>query len=361
MKRLALIAILFATSNAWAAFTYYSPIDFDHIAVPSDQTDFPILISLTDARFKTVANSGHVQNSSGFDIRPYTSSALSSAYTYELERYNASTGEVIMWVKIPTLSHTTNTVVYLAYGDSGISTDGSSSSTWSNSFVSVHHLKDGTTLSVVDSAHALGTTNHSATATSGQIDGAASFVSASSQYAEITAISIGTTGFTFSALVNGTSFPNAYNTPIGVNCSGNGNEMYVKSNGKLAMYVQAGPTRSYDGTGSHTLSTSTWYHITMTYSASAGLVGYVNGASDGTATANGSVTASTSAMIGQDPITASRFWNGKLDEVRTASVARSSDWIAIESANQLTPGAVLTLDTEVSIGTSTKGFFYFFP
>ncbi len=148
MKRLSLVFLLALSVNAWAAFGYYSPVSINAAQVPSTQTDFAVLVSQTDNRFKTVGNGGHVQNASGFDIRPYTDSTLVTAITgYELERYNASTGEVVMWVKVSSLSSSTTPFV-LAYGDSGISTDGSSSTTWDSNFLAVYHLKDGTTLNV---------------------------------------------------------------------------------------------------------------------------------------------------------------------------------------------------------------------
>ena len=181
MRGLIAIAFLFVASQTWAAFGYYSPISVNSSQVPSTQTDFPVLVSVTDTRFKTVGNGGHVQNSSGFDIRPYTDSTLTTAITgYELERYNASTGEVVMWVKVSSLSSSTTPFV-LAYGDSGISTDGSSTTTWSNSFLGVYHLADGTTLNVNSSTGSNNGANHSATAASGQIDGAGAFASASTQ------------------------------------------------------------------------------------------------------------------------------------------------------------------------------------
>lgn len=64
MKRLclALIVLVFAAGNVWAGFGYYSPITIDHTLVPSTQTDFPVLISVTDTRLKTVGNGGHVEN-----------------------------------------------------------------------------------------------------------------------------------------------------------------------------------------------------------------------------------------------------------------------------------------------------------
>ena len=215
MRRFALIAFLLSTSQAWAAFSYSSPVSINAAQVPSTQTDFPVLVSFTDARFKTVGNGGHVQNSSGFDIRPYDASTGAAITGYELERYNASTGEVVMWVKVPSLSSST-TPIYLLYGDSGITTDGSSSTTWSNGFLGVYHMKDGTTLDVTSGTGTNNGTNHSATATAGQIDGAGSFVSASSQY-----VGLGTgynsslsTAITMSAWVKATSFPSATNPVI---------------------------------------------------------------------------------------------------------------------------------------------------
>src|SRR6516165_11780766 len=95
----------------------------------------------TDNRFKTVGNGGHVQNASGFDIRPYSDSSLTTALSYELVSgsYNASTGTFQIWVLIPSLSQ--GLVIYLAYEDSGLSTDGTNlSAVWSaNGYKSVYH------------------------------------------------------------------------------------------------------------------------------------------------------------------------------------------------------------------------------
>jgi len=352
------------------AFGYYSPISINAAQVPSTQTDFPVLVSITDARFKTVANSGHVQNASGFDIRPYSDSGLSTAITgYELERYNATTGEVVMWVKVGSLSSST-TPIYLAYGDSGISTDGSSTTTWSNGFLGVYHLKDGTTLSVADSTGSNNGTNHSATATAGKIDGGASFASASSQFIDL-GTAIHPVAITISAWVNGTTFPAAYNAVVARVPSGNDFwGLWVKSTGKLACIAQRSPTFtvSYDGTGSHTLSTGTTYYLTMVFNnalTTAALVGYVNAASDGSVNVGTQFDLQNIAAtvdIASDPLTSPRFWNGMLDEVRIASSARSANWITTEYNNQSAPGTFETLGSEVAVTISATGnFFTLFP
>lgn len=351
-------------TSAFAAFGYYSSISINSAQVPSTQTDFPVLVSVTDARFKTVANGGHVQNSSGFDIRPYSDSGITTAITgYELERYNATTGEVVMWVKVSSLSSST-TPIYLAYGNSSLTTDGSSTTTWSNSFLGVYHVKDGTTLSVSSATGSNNGTNHSATATTGQIDGAAGFASASSQYIDL-AQTIAPSAITLSAWVNATSFPGAYNgVVVRSNAAYTSYAMLlVKSNGKLTVAMNGASARTYDGTGSHTLSTGTWYYLTATYDSSAGTVGYVNASSDGTVSAAGNLVILTAnTYIGDDNNTASRFWNGTIDEARVASVARSANWITTEYNNQSAPGTFETLGTEVSLGTTGNSqFLQFFP
>ena len=380
MKRAGLILsllVLFFAAQAFGAFGYYSPISINSGQVPSTQTDFPVLVSVTDARFKTVANGGHVQNASGFDIRPYTDSTLSTAITgYELVFYSATTGQIEMWVKVSSLSSSTTPFV-LAYGDSGISTDGSSTTTWSNSFQGVYHLKDGTTLTLTDStANGNNGTNHSGTATTGKIDGGLALASASSQYVDLGTGLNGATGspngITVSAWLNGTSFPNAYNSVVvrinvgAARVSG----FYIKSNGKMACFLQPSGAGlvSYDGTGSNTLSTGTWYYSVMTWDntlTTAALKGFLNGSQDGSANiavASSINTTATTTDIGKDENTAGRFWNGAIDEVRVASVPRSTNWITTEYNNQSAPGTFETLGTEVAVTVAATGnFFLLFP
>src|ERR1041385_1590463 len=340
------------------AFDFYSPVSINAGQVPSTQSNFPVLASFTDNRFKTVGNGGHVRNANGFDIRPYTDSTLSTPIAgYELERYNASTGEVVMWVRVSSLT-SSSTPFVLAYGNPSITTDGSTVTTWSNSFFGVYHLKDGTTLNVNDSSLLRVGTNHGATATAGKIDGGAGLVSASSQW--ILAFGTGnqTAAMTISAWVNLTSLPATYCVPIGSNQGSSNNyfEILEKSTGKLA--VISGVTNSgtpadlrYDGTGSNTLSTGTWYYLAATYNSTSGLTGYVNGSSDKNVAANGDLSVSGSnavnLQIGQDQFNAGLFVNGSVDEARWASVARSSDWITTEYNNQSSPSTFETLGTEV--------------
>lgn len=355
-----ILALWFFACNAFGAQAYYSPISINAAQVPSTQTDFPVLVSQTDNRFKTIGNGGHVANANGYDIRPYSDTGLTTSLSYELERYNGTTGEVVMWVKVGSLSSST-TPIYLGYGDAGLTTDGSSTTTWSNNFLAVYHVKDGTTLSVADSTGTFNGTNHSSTATTGKIDGGANFVAASTQYIDLGNGINPASGVSYSAWVKASSFPGTYNGVIARTRNTDNTFLFVKSNGKVATGLVANDQRFIDG-GSTTLSTGTWYYLTMVYDGTVGLIQYVNASSDGTQAANGTPSSSTTAInIGRDPFTSGREWNGDIDEARIASVARSANWITTEYNNQSAPATFETLGTEVAFSGSQRGWFMFFP
>ena len=331
---------------------YSRSITVDHTQVPNtDQTNFPVLVSITDSALRTVGNGGHVQNSNGYDIGFFSDSGGSSALFWEVERYNGTSGELVAWVKIPSLSHTTDTVFYIFYGDNTISTfQSTASSVWDSNYLAVYHLPDGSSLSLLDSTTNAtnGTGVNTPTATTGQIDGGLNLVHSSTQYVDLSNV-INPTAISITAWAKGASFPSGYNVVFSRNVGGTSYfQLFVKSDGKLAVFSSAGSGNpTYDGTGSHTLSTGTWYHLAATYDSSAGLVGYVNAASDGTAAAAGNLTTSTAgSRIGSDSNTGGREWDGVIDELRVSNSVRSADWITTEYNNHNSPGTFLSFGAE---------------
>src|SRR5205085_4696663 len=156
----------------------------DHTKVPSAQSNFAVLVSVTDPALKTIVNGGHVANANGYDIGFYADSGGTTKLKWEVEKYNGTTGNLIAWVKIPSVSSTTDTLFYLFYGDPSITTDQSDPvNTWDSNFKAVYHLGNGTTLSATDSTGGNnGTLVNSPTASAGKINGAAHFVHSSNQF-----------------------------------------------------------------------------------------------------------------------------------------------------------------------------------
>ena len=111
----------------------------------------------------------------------------------------------------------------------------------------------------------------------------------------------------------------------------------IKSTLKLAPYVNATGTVDYDGTGANTLVAGTTYSVAMTYSAAAGLVGYVNGFSDGTAVANGDVATISGHFLLGNGGTANRHWLGNISMLYACNQVLTALEVAALHANPMLP------------------------
>src|ERR1700722_13106350 len=109
-----------ASAQSWSnVYTHRRVITIDHTKVPNtDQVNFPVLFSGTYPYLATIANGGNVANSNGSDVIFTSDSGGVSPLANERGSYNPVTGAVNFWVAIPTLSHSTDTVIYLFYGNS---------------------------------------------------------------------------------------------------------------------------------------------------------------------------------------------------------------------------------------------------
>ena len=137
---------------AWAdpEYGYKKKITIQNGKVAGDETDFPVLVSVTDGDLADTANGGHVQNSNGYDIVFYDSTET-TLLKHEIERYVNTSGLLVFWVKINSLSSTSDTVFYVYYGKAGVGADPSSTDTWDANFVGVWHMDDTTTSTISDS------------------------------------------------------------------------------------------------------------------------------------------------------------------------------------------------------------------
>src|SRR5205807_366338 len=166
-----------------SSYAYRRTITIDHTKVPNtDQSNFPVLIAGTYSYLATTSNGGNVQNANGYDVIFTSDTGCANKLNHEVETYNAGTGAVNYWVKVPTVSHTTDTVFYMCYGNAGITTDQSNkTAVWDINYKAVWHVPNGTNLNLYDSTTNHDLTNNSATATTGQVDGGIAF-DGSTQY-----------------------------------------------------------------------------------------------------------------------------------------------------------------------------------
>src|SRR5205823_4097856 len=311
-------------------------LTIDHTKVPSTQSNFTVLVSLTDPALKTVANGGHVANANGYDIGIYADSGGTTKLKWEVEKYDGVTGNLIAWVKIPSVSSSSDTVFYLMYGDSTINTDQSDPpNTWDSNFKSVWHLGNGSTLSLNDStSNGSSLANVGATgATTGKISGGAGPFNGTSQCLKtVNSINLGTNKVTQSAWVNITGYTNSNFAALAQFASTNwwfDNNSFSSTPNEAGTWGvwAAGSGGSHNG-GKFTRPSAGVHHVVFTYDTTQGAAlnvkAYVDGVaqtitqtfSDNTASANfGNYIVHLMAQSDETV-----FWPATyLDEVRLSS------------------------------------------
>ena len=294
--------------------------------VPSTQTDFPMLVSLQDSDLEGARTDGH-------DI-VFTDSDGISVLPYELEAFTKSTGTLVAWVKVHSLSN--GKVIYMYFDNSSATDQSQPAATWISSYAAVWHLASA---SATDStANGNSATANTATQTaSGKIDGANSYDG---------------TQLTTVPTVSNNYFNGQYSwaQSFWVNFTGVSSDNYgaiIANNGSEGIFIiQDGGNYYLDlyGYGGDHLSTgilspSTWYQVVLVDTNNS-LKIYINGNLD-----------STHSMAGPERITyfggdTTEHLTGIVDEVRAINGNNLSflaaDWITTEHNNQSAPSSFYT-------------------
>ena len=346
------LCALFAAQATPGGYSYYRPITIDHTKVPYlDQTKFPVFLSVTDPTLKSVANGGHVLSANGYDIIFSSDAGGATLLSYERESYNAATGQLICWVRLPVVSSSADTVFYVWYGNTTITTDQSNrTGTWNSGFLGVWHFPNGTTLSANDStANASNGTISGPVAATGQIDGGVA-IGAGANYIGLGTPSSFNFGYgspvTVSAWVYLNSIPTSEYTVI--SCSGTWNGFALKfdpygTNASPGFAVNNGYTYGY-----HAVPIHQWTYVVATLATGA-VSFYINGINVAVGSAISLNQTNNPVYIGNNASGTNGF-DGILDELRVSNVARSAQWIAAEYSNQSSPSTFYSVGSETATG-----------
>lgn len=126
---------------------------------------------INNQAFASSANGGSGTSSSGYDIVFSSDALYAMPLTWEIGNYNAN-GLASFIIKIPTFSHTVDTVIYVSYGNSAITTlQSTAANVWTNGYISRYGFGAGLggTISTVDSVGNNNCTNHGAVIANGLI------------------------------------------------------------------------------------------------------------------------------------------------------------------------------------------------
>ncbi len=364
---LLLILLLFSNEalSQIAGYSFRKKITINNSLVSGtgDLTDFPLLFSITDTDLRTTGNGGDVTDANGYDI-VFASADGISKLDHQLEKYTATSGEFVAWVRIPTLDFDDDTEIYIYYGNSSVTTDQSANTTWSGDYEGVWHLSESSTGGTDDFKDESGNARHltgwlgvasqtPTQSTSGKIGNAQSFDGGDGIIATSYQGIAGTGSRTVSGWVQWTSLPNVVGVIAGYGNSALGEEFKVnaaQSDARIGAVVGGSSSKEGTSTG---LNDGNWHYVAVTLNDDGSpstdeMIIYVDGADNGFSTTDTdaiNTVLNANFRIGINLNTGGR-WNGLIDEVRLSSVAKSADWIATEYNNQNDPSSFYTVGSE---------------
>ena len=350
----------------------------------STLTNFPLLVNISsDNDLKTTGNGGHVTDAQGDDINFKALDDLTCGgagmapctLAHEIEKYVATTGELVAWVKLPAMNGngaSSDSVIYMYYGNSSITSSvEQKTAVWSNSYLSVYHLKENPEdpdPPMKDSTSSGFNLNENAvwndSQVPGKIAGSIEFHQTYQYFnaASSTANNITTGDATFSAWIKGDSdaasknILGKYDVAGSNDCGGYGLQLNASGYFEMA-WVQNNPSTcpmySLAAT-TNALNDNTWHYVVGVRQTGAGgsVKLYVDGnlvATDSTNYGNswstGAGGADTSFYVGDGTYGYNR-WYHSLDEIRISSTPRTASWILAEYNNQNSSSTFYSVATE---------------
>ncbi|MDB5135222.1 MAG: C-terminal target protein [Mucilaginibacter sp.] len=328
------------------AFSKLITLNNASVGMVANQVNFPVLVSIQDNALiiKGACNDAvQIPNGPNYDMA-FLDPSSGTELNYQIESYNQATGTLLVWVKIPTLYAATNNTLTFYFGSLAPPVTHNTAffnATWASDYQAVYHFNEAAYTGTVSDGTAnlhTGTTSGmtSADLVAGKIGNAYSF-NGSSKAIAANAVTV-TGNFTLSAWVylNATSIDQKIMTNQGpTGSSSGGYKLGIYSN-NIPELESASAINRGSGTSPSGLTTGTWYYVQGVFNGIS-LSTYVNGAQYNILSTSTAPTAITNFYIGVGEGGNSYYFNGIIDEPRVSNVAKSSDWIKAEYADQNNP------------------------
>jgi len=331
--------------NWWdTQWPYRKLITIDHTLVNADLSNFPVLISEpTDPDLATATQ----PNGQDIVFIQYTDNM--TVLNHEIEYFDYSSGQLIAWVNVNTMSATSDTKLWMYYGNPFCDDQQNILSTWDNSYIMVQHLNEAGTMmydSTTYNNHGVSTgTNYT---DAGKIDGGQlysgndkivvnNFTHSPNALTFETWVYRDTTEFMYIACKGTYSGTSDWILYLRNNQSGNeGIDFSIRNHTK---YIRKGDT-----------PVNSWFYLTATYEDGIAAL-YFNGNKIGNATGWPAIPNLYPHLgMGNDYIgTEGGYYpmtQVMLDEFRVSNIARDSCWITTCYNNQNNPQSFYSLGAE---------------
>lgn len=336
--------------NDW---NYRKEITLNHSLVQGDLSNFPVLISITDTDLRDNALSN------GSDI--LFTNVSGTKLNHEIELWNSTTGQLVAWVNVTSLSSSVSTTIYMYYDYSAASNQQNVAGTWGDNYLCVQHLNETYSEDVNHYVDSSGNENH----------GTMRDANASDPIRDNGVIGY---AYNFSNVNDGITVDAiSHDIPISVSlwCRSDSSvlaEGFDNANGIVARYYgEDGIRGSNVGDGSmghrinvngtilsnvhYNIDSGHWYYCTLSINANY-IVSVIKSPTDGTydnykytAKADGNLTSTRKDYawgIGGSTTYNTVFesyFNGTIDEVRLSNKDMSLDWINTSYNNQANPSS----------------------
>lgn len=343
-----------------AGWGYRKRLTIDHTKVTADLTDFPVLVSLTSDSDLASGAQGN-----GNDIL-FTSANGTTKLDHEIEQYVASTGQLVAWVRVPSLSSVIDTAIYIYYNNSSCGNQQNPTGVWNSSYQAVWHMSETSGTNINDSTlnGNTGTPNGGVTLdVTGKIVGGDSFdgIDDWTNLGTSSTLSFGANSpFTIEGWVKTTE---SYGPIISFRSSTDegpvidihlGYDGAATDPGKLmALVRQDAGSSSYARKTGPSINDGGWHYFVLTRNAGNTIELFSDGISQGTDSggeSGGAITTNIRAFANerrwvQDNYgTADQRWLiGTLDETRVSNTQRLSAWISACYNNQNSPSTFYAL------------------
>jgi hypothetical protein len=298
-------------------------------------TNFPALVILGPGTISGFSYADFLSGGSN-DLR-FTDATGTNEIPYEVEQWNPA-GNSYVWVRVPALTdaNATTTSIWGYWRKASVTSPAYTTNglAWDTNFVYVAHLGNGAALSYADSSQKRNAASPNGTAmiaTNGAVGGGAGYTGANYAWMGMQDISAGGTASIWFRVTN--------NTPA---CGLIGHRNGTTSS---RIYVQTTATNTCTlvyatgavGGASPVYAPDTWHCVSATWDGSQ-QTAFLDGVSFASANnafsggwlgllSLGNITAAT------NPLSASQYLTGSLDEFRASSRPRSSDWLWGEYMN----------------------------
>jgi len=340
----------FITKPGLTQWQYRKRIVINHSMVSENFSGFAVLVQLTnDQDLKNHAQSDFDDVLFTYESISWANGTKADRLCHEIEAFNSLTGNLTAWVRC-NLSKTTDTILYMYYGNPICARMENRSGAWDSSYRMVQHLNETTSIQYDSTSY-----QNDATPKNGVIQGAVGKIDGcdrldgANDYIDCgNKANLNLTGaMTVSLWLKTTQAASGAMRIL--QKYADGYSLYLWSNGKIGF----GDDYGFKYTNS-AYNDGLWHYVVCRYNGSgtwAGLRIFVDGTEvtsvTNTGTFNGWTSSPTSHLsLGSNPAGSGNWFGGSLDEVRISSGERSLGWITTNYHNQYTPDIFSSIGPE---------------